>query len=169
MLFFSHLPAVLVLTSSQIHVLRTLVNCDNPDVLCMIYEWNRPFVNHCTCLDFLTNILRTPVNCNKADALTDRCCHNPVMKHLPNNSSMLWLGIHKPHDQFSENLWESHYHNSNLLEWSTDCIIMSSYPPCYFNASKPNCMLSICAHGTITIEVCSTLDFQTVYSAYTNA
>ena len=29
------------------------------------------------------------------------------------------------------------------------------HTPCYFNASKPHCILFMCAHGTITIEVYS--------------
>ena len=36
------------------------------------------------------------------------------------------------------------------------------HTPCYFNASNPNYWLSMCAHGTITIEVCS------VYITFSN-
>ena len=41
------------------------------------------------------------------------------------------------------------------------------HSPCYFNASKPNYWLRMCAHGTMKYAVY--LTFQTIYSACTNA
>ena len=164
MVFVNHLPAVLVLTSLQIHVLRTPVNCDEPDVLWMEYEWKRPFVNHCTCLDFLTSILRTVVNCNKADVLTHRYSHNPVVKHLPNNLSTLWLGIYNPDDQFWQNLWEIHYHKSNSWNYAAQTVLIMTgclHAPYCFNDSKLNCMLS---WNNNDWSLQCTSYFQTVYT-----
>ena len=96
-------------------------------------------------------------------------CHTWV--HTPNS----WVIVICLSTKKQQQLWESHYHNSNLLEWSADYIYYDYYrclhTPCYFNVSNPNCMLSMCAHGKITTKICSVHHIFKLYtcSAYANA